>query len=61
MNRVVRILMQRDCMSQAEACALINDVKMEMMDAIEAGDYSLAEEIFECDLGLEPDYIIDIM
>lgn len=61
MNRIVKILMDRDDMTEEEARDLMNDVRSEMDNAIECGDYSLAEEIFESDLGLEPDYIMDIM
>lgn len=61
MNRVVKILMQRDGMTKEEAVELIQETKEEMNEAIEAGEYGWAEEVFEGNLGLEPDYIIDIM
>lgn len=57
MERVVRILMNRDGISREEAMEIALDVKSEMLEAIEAGDYSEAESIFEDELGLEPDYI----
>ena len=60
MNRVVKILMKRDGLSKEEAYDLVNEVRVEMQEAIACGDYDLAEEIIESDLGLEPDYIIDI-
>ena len=61
MNRVVEILMKRDGYSKEDAYDLVNDVRAEMQDAIACGDYDLAEEIIESDLGLEPDYIFDIL
>ena len=58
MEKVVRILMRRDDMTREEATELVKDTMGEVMSAIEAGDFSLAEEIFEGDLGLEPDYLM---
>lgn len=61
MNRVVDILMKRDGYDEEEATELVRECRAEMLDAIECGDYNLAEEIIEMDLGLEPDYIMDIL
>lgn len=61
MNRVVSILMKRDGYSEAEAIKIVNDCREEMNEAIADGDYDLAEDILACDLGLEPDYIFDIL
>lgn len=61
MNRVIEILMKRDGLSKEDAYDLVNEVRAEMQDAIACGDYNLAEEIIESDLGLEPDYIFDIL
>lgn len=61
MERIIKILMDRDDMSRKEAIELINDVKEMMQEAIEDGSYMEAEEIFEDELGLEPDYIFDIL
>ena len=61
MNRVVRILMNRDGYSEEEAIEIVNDCREEMNEAIANGDYQLAEDILACDLGLEPDYIFDIL
>ena len=60
-NEVLRILMTRDGMSESEAREVIADVREAMDEAIAEGDYFEAEEIFESELGLEPDYIFDIM
>ena len=61
MNRVVSILMKRDGYSKDEAIEIINDCREEINEAIADGDYDLAEDILACDLGLEPDYIMDIL
>ena len=61
MNRVVSILMKRDGYSKEEAIEIINNCREEINEAIADGDYDLAEDILACDLGLEPDYIMDIL
>lgn len=61
MNRVVSILMKRDGITEAEAKEMLNDCREEMNEAIAYGDYDLAEDILAGNLGLEPDYIMDIL
>ena len=59
MNNVVAILMKRDRMSRAEAVALVTEVRAMIEDA--DGDYDEAEQIMIDELGLEMDYIFDIL
>lgn len=59
MNNVVAILMKRDGMSRAEAVALVTEVREMIEDA--GGDYDEAEQIMIDELGLEMDYIMDIL
>lgn len=59
MNNVVAILMKRDGMSRAEAIALVTEVHGMIEDA--NGDYDEAEQIMIDELGLEMDYIMDIL
>lgn len=61
MNRIVRILMKRDGMTENDARSLYEEVREEIFDAVSCGDYELAEDILAADLGLEIDYIIDIL
>ena len=61
MNKIVRILMNRDGMTESEAKSLYKEVKAEINSAVAAGDYNLAEEIMAADLGLEMDYIFEII
>ena len=56
MNRIVDILMKRDKMSQREAEALVNETLNEILD-----DPAAADDIMLSYLGLEPDYIIDLL
>ena len=53
--------MERDGMTAKEADELMDEVYNMMMEAIEAGDYMEAEEIFASELGLEPDYYEDLL
>lgn len=54
MNRVVSILMERDGMTEQEATDLIDECREAML---ESGSDAPMQEI----LGLEPDYIMDIL
>lgn len=59
MNTIVNILMKRDGMLREEALELLEDVK-EMMEEV-SYDPEECENIFETELGLEPDYLVDFL
>ena len=61
MKSVKRILMERDGMDEFEAQDLIDEVREELNFAMENNDYELAEDIRYGDLGLEMDYIFDLI
>lgn len=61
MNRVVQILMNRDGMTETEAREAVQDCVDMMEEAIQEGHYLEAEDIFMDELGLEPDYIFDVI
>lgn len=56
MNRVVEILMKRDDLGEGEANALVDDVRDMITD-----DSNCAEDIMMEELGLEMDYILDVL
>ena len=60
-NRVVKILMERDGLTESEAIEIVRDVKSEIDDCLEGCNCLEAEEIIMDELGLEPDYIFDIL
>lgn len=60
-NRVVQILMERDNMTEKEAKRAVEQVRTEVYSAVEDGDYDEAEEIMMSLLGLEMDYLFDII
>ena len=61
MEKIINILMKRDGISFEEARRQCEDTVAEIHMAIASGDYMLAEELMMSDLGLEPDYIMDIL
>ena len=62
MNRVVKILMDRDDISAKEARALVEETREEINDVLSSGgSYDEIEEIIADNLGLEMDYIFDLI
>lgn len=61
MKSIKRILMERDGMDEFEAQDLIDAVREDLNFAMENNDYELAEDIMYGDLGLEMDYIFDLI
>lgn len=57
MNKVVEILIKRDGMTKTEAEKLIDETREELL----AADPFEAEDIIADYLGLEADYIMDIL
>lgn len=60
-SKVVDVLMKRDNMTEQEAKKLVSRVSEEITEAIENGEYELVEDIMYSDLGLEMDYIDDVL
>lgn len=58
MNRVVAILMKRDGISESEAKRLIEETKEDILSCDSVFD---ADDILLANLGLEADYILDIL
>lgn len=61
MREIVNILMRRDGISENEARNLIEDCMLEIHEAIAGGRYMEAEDIFMDWIGLEPDYLINLL
>lgn len=58
MNRVVKILMERDDMSQEHAERLIKETRDEIMMLDNPLD---ADDVLAVYLGIEPDYLFDVL
>lgn len=61
MSRLVKVLMNRDGVTRDEAERMVNEVREEILEAVYDGDYNEAEDIMLSELGLEMDYIYDIL
>ena len=61
MNRVVKILMERDDMTREEAESRVEEVQELLEGAVIAGSYNAAEDILADELGLEMDYLFDLI
>lgn len=59
MEEIVKILMERDGNTREEALSIIEDVKGMMEEC--GYDPEECEDIFEMELGLEPDYIPEFL
>lgn len=59
---IVRILMGRDGLTCSDAREMVEECQRRLKEeALETGDYELAIEIVEEELGLEPDYMVDLL
>lgn len=59
MNKIIEILMKRDNLTKEEAINLINETREMLYDC--NLDIDKAEDIMYSQLGLEMDYIMDIL
>jgi hypothetical protein len=59
MESIAKILMERDGITWFDAVNLLRDVRDECLRAIEIGDDP--EQIFMDFVGLEPDYLFDLL
>lgn len=61
-KEIVEILMRRDNISRKEAINKVNYCKHRLAnEALPSGDYNLAEDILAEELGLEMDYIYELI
>lgn len=61
-TRIVQILMNRDGVSRQEAQQMVDACRQRLLtEAVPFGDDELAEEILAEELGLEPDYLMDLL
>ena len=61
-KHIVQILMERDDISEQEAQRMVDDCRQQLLsEAAPSGDSDLAEKILAEELGLEPDYLMDLL
>lgn len=58
MNKIVEILMRRDGISLSEACSILDECREEVEMARTLDE---AEDAIYYHLGLEPDYLMDVL
>ncbi len=63
MNRIIEVLMNRDGITEGEARELYDDTRANIMQGVEDGIYTYedVEAIMMDDLGLEMDYLIEML
>ena len=61
MNQVIKILIERDNMTYEEAESQVKEVQELLEGALSTGNYDEAEDILADELGLEMDYIFDLI
>ena len=59
MNRMVKILMERDGLTESEARNEYTQLREDVLSAVEDGDFFGAEDIM-LDMGFEMDYVADL-
>ena len=61
-KHIVQTLAERDGVSEQEAQLAVNQCRQRLLsDAVPSADSELAEEILADELGLEPDYLMDLL
>lgn len=60
-NNLVELLMRRDHISHEEAVEMLFTCREDINRAVEEGRYTEVDDIIMDDLGLEPDYLYDIL
>lgn len=61
MDSITEVLMRRDGLSEEDAKREVEDFKADVEDSIMSGDLEDIEDALMNDLGLEPDYLMDIL
>lgn len=61
MDSITEVLMRRDGLSEEDAKREIEDFKADIEDSIMSGNLEDIEDALMNDLGLEPDYLMDIL
>ena len=61
MDSITEVLMRRDGLSEEDAKREVDDFREDIEDSIMSGDLEDIEDALMNDLGLEPDYLMDIL
>lgn len=61
MDSITEVLMRRDGLSEEDAKREVDDFRADIEDSIMSGNLEDIEDALMNDLGLEPDYLMDIL
>ncbi len=61
MDSITEVLMRRDGLSEEDAKREVEDFREDIEDSIMSGNLEYIEDALMNDLGLEPDYLMDIL
>lgn len=61
MDSITEVLMRRDGLSEEDAKREVEDFRADIEDSIMSGNLEDIEDALMYDLGLEPDYLMDIL
>ena len=61
MDSITEVLMRRDGLSKEDAKREVDDFREDIEDSIMSGNLEDIEDALMNDLGLEPDYLMDIL
>jgi len=61
MDSITEVLMRRDGLSEEDAKREVEDFKADIEDSIMSGNLEDIEDALMYDLGLEPDYLMDLL
>lgn len=60
-NKIIEILINRDGCTEKEAYSIFNQCQKRCLESLESGHSEEIEDIMAEDLGLELDYVFDIL
>jgi len=61
MDSITQVLMRRDGLSEEDAKREVEDFRANIEDSIMSGNLEDIEDALMNDIGLEPDYLMDIL
>ena len=61
MDSITEVLMRRDGLSEEDAKREVEDFRADIEDSIMSGNLEDIEDTLMNDLGLEPDYLLDLL
>ena len=61
MEEIIETVMEQEGLTRKEAIRFVKEVRAKLRKAVSSGSYDEAEEILSGELGLEMDYLFDLI